>query len=386
MLLIFVFLCKFADTPKDDPMELSHISQDYLLAVKDIKKAILKSRYQAAKHANKELLTLYYSVGGYISMHSREACWGSNAINTIAKVLQQELPGLRGFSSTNIKNMRTFYEQWCSCLNRQTASDDLVGLIDGSFDKFRQTVSDDFPLEAFFMVGFSHHIAILANVKQVDERLFYIRKCAQEFWSFRTLKYKLTEELYRKKGSIRQTNFEDTLRDEDFKQRALRSFKDEYLLDFINIEEPEEPDERVIENEIILNIKNFIMAFGSDFAFIGNQYHIEVDGHDYYIDLLFYSRKLRSLIAFELKRGAFRPEYTGKLNFYLSALDEYVKLPDENPSIGIVLCKSKSEKIVELSFRDTSKPMGVASFRTSKELPRMLREVLPDMEEIRRLL
>ena len=236
------------------------------------------------------------------------------------------------------------------------------------------------------MVGFSHHIAILANVKQVDERLFYIRKCAEEFWSFRTLKYKLTEELYRKKGSIRQTNFEDTLRDEDFKQRALRSFKDEYLLDFINIEEPEEPDERVIENEIILNIKNFIMAFGSDFAFIGNQYHIEVDGHDYYIDLLFYSRKLRSLIAFELKRGAFRPEYTGKLNFYLSALDEYVKLPDENPSIGIVLCKSKSEKIVELSFRDTSKPMGVASFRTSKELPRMLREVLPDMEEIRRLL
>ena len=128
------------------------------------------------------------------------------------------------------------------------------------------------------------------------------------------------------------------------------------------------------------------MAFGSDFAFIGNQYHIEVDGHDYYIDLLFYSRKLRSLIAFELKRGAFRPEYTGKLNFYLSALDEYVKLPDENPSLGIVLCKSKSEKIVELSFRDTSKPMGVASFRTSKELPRMLREVLPDMEEIRRLL
>ena len=367
-------------------MELTHISQDYLSAVKDIKKAILKSRYQAAKHANKELLTLYYSVGGYISMHSREACWGSNAINTIAKVLQQELPGLRGFSSTNIKNMRTFYEQWCSCLNRQTTSDDLVGLIDGSFDKFRQTVSDDFPLEAFFMVGFSHHIAILANVKQVDERLFYICKCAEEFWSFRTLKYKLTEELYRKKGSIRQTNFEDTLRDEDFKQRALRSFKDEYLLDFINIEEPEEPDERIIENEIILNIKNFIMAFGSDFAFIGNQYHIEVDGHDYYIDLLFYSRKLRSLIAFELKRGAFRPEYTGKLNFYLSALDEYVKLPDENPSTGIILCKSKSEKIVELSFRDTSKPMGVASFRTSKELPRMPREVLPDMEEIRRLL
>ncbi|MGI6232081.1 MAG: PDDEXK nuclease domain-containing protein [Prevotella sp.] len=159
-----------------------------------------------------------------------------------------------------------------------------------------------------------------------------------------------------------------------------------YLLDFINIEDPEEVDEREIEQSIVQNIKNFIMAFGKDFAFMGNQYRLTVDDHDYYIDLLFFSRRLKSLVAFELKRGEFKPEYTGKLNFYLSALDEYVKLPEENPSIGIILCKSKSDKIVELSFRDTTKPMGVATYRTSRELPKELREALPDLEELKKLM
>ena len=207
---------------------------------------------------------------------------------------------------------------------------------------------------------------------------FYVSRLYLPHWD--------AEDLYHKEGSIKQTNFQKTISDDDFKKKALQSFKDEYLLDFINIEDPEDTDERVIEQSIIQNIKNFIMAFGKDFAFMGNQYHLEVDGHDYYIDLLFFSRKLHSLVAFELKRGEFKPEYSGKLNFYLSALDEYVKLPDENPSIGIILCKSKSNKIVELSFRDTSKPMGVATYRTSKELPKELRDALPDMEELKKLL
>ena len=367
-------------------MEVSHISQEYIQAVKDIKSAILRNRYQAAKLANKELLKLYYSVGGYVSAHSREGYWGSNAIETIAKALQQELPGLRGFSARNIKNMRTFYEQWSPYLNRQTLSADLRTTKDYSFNEIRQTPTAEFPVDDFFSVGFSHHLAIITQAKDIDERLFYIQRSAKDFWSYRTLLYKLKEDLYHKKGSIKQTNFQKTISDDDFKKKALQSFKDEYLLDFINIEDPDDTDERVIEQSIIQNIKNFIMAFGKDFAFMGNQYHLEVDGHDYYIDLLFFSRKLHSLVAFELKRGEFKPEYTGKLNFYLSALDEYVKLPDENPSIGIILCKSKSDKIVELSFRDTSKPMGVATYRTSKELPKELRDALPDMEELKKLL
>lgn len=165
----------------------------------------------------------------------------------------------------------------------------------------------------------------------------------------------------------------------------MRSFKDEYLLDFINIEDPDDFDEHELENEIVHNIKNFIMALGSDFTFIGNQYRLIVDEQEYFVDLLFFSRRLRSLLAIELKRGDFKPEYAGKLNFYLSALDEYVKLPDENPSIGIVLCKSKSNKIVEFAFRDTDKPMGVATYRTFNELPQEDQGILPDEEELKSL-
>ena len=367
-------------------MEIAHISQEYLQAVKDIKSAILKSRYAAAKQANKELLKLYYSVGGYVPAHSRDGYWGSNAIETIAKGLQQELPGLRGFSARNIKNMRMFYEQWSPYINRQMTSDDLISSYTSTNYVIRQMASAELPIDDFMAVGFSLHMEILTKVKTLEERLFYIHRSANDFWNYTTLKRQLKSDLYNKEGSIRQTNFNHTISDDDFKRKALQSFKDEYLLDFINIEDPEEVDERVIEQSIIQNIKNFIMAFGKDFAFMGNQYHLEVEGHDYYIDLLFFSRKLRSLVAFELKRGEFKPEYTGKLNFYLSALDEYVKLPGENPSIGIILCKSKSDKIVELSFRDTSKPMGVATYRTSSELPKELRDALPDMEDLKKLL
>ena len=367
-------------------MEIAHISQEYIQAVKDIKSAILKSRYAAAKQANKELLKLYYSVGGYVSAHSRDGYWGSNAIETIAKGLQQELPGLRGFSARNIKNMRMFYEQWSPYINRQMLPDDLISSYTSTNYEIRQLTTAEFPIDNFMAVGFTNHVEILSKIKDFDERLFYISQCAHGSWTKDTLKYHIAEDLYHKQGSIRQTNFNHTISDDDFKRKALQSFKDEYLLDFINIEDPEDVDERVIEQSIIQNIKNFIMAFGKDFAFMGNQYHLEVEGHDYYIDLLFFSRKLRSLVAFELKRGEFKPEYTGKLNFYLSALDEYIKLPNENPSIGIILCKSKSDKIVELSFRDTSKPMGVATYRTSSELPKELRDALPDMEDLKKLL
>ena len=264
--------------------------------------------------------------------------------------------------------------------------DDLISSYTSTNYEIRQLTTAEFPIDDFMAVGFSLHMEILTKVKTLEERLFYIHRSANDFWNYTTLKRQLKSDLYHKQGSIRQTNFNHTISDDDFKRKALQSFKDEYLLDFINIEDPEDVDERVIEQSIIQNIKNFIMAFGKDFAFMGNQYHLEVEGHDYYIDLLFFSRKLRSLVAFELKRGEFKPEYTGKLNFYLSALDEYIKLPNENPSIGIILCKSKSDKIVELSFRDTSKPMGVATYRTSSELPKELRDALPDMEDLKKLL
>ena len=371
-------------------MESLMITKDYLQAVKALKDAITQSRYRAIQHANKEILYLNYAIGRFISINSRSVKWGSNAIKIISELLQKEMPGLRGYSESNIKMMRTFYEGWKDVFeNCQIPSDDLGNHIEIKELEFRQMASGEIKeddMKAFLNVSFSNHHMILSKTKSLEERMFYIRRCATEFWSYLTTQYHLNENLYEKEGKIHQTNFEKTLIEPKFKQKALQSFKDEYMMDFVNVADNEDVDERLIESEIIRNIKNFIMAFGSDFAFIGNQFRIEVSGKEYFVDLLFYSRKLRSLVAFELKRGEFKPEYTGKLNFYLAALDKYVKLPDENPSIGVILCKSKEEEIVELSFSDTSKPMGVATYRTSKELPARLREALPDMEDLKKLM
>ena len=370
-------------------MEQKQLSANYLPAVKAIKEAILESRYRAARLVNKEMLALYYWVGNYVSVHSRVDAWNTHAIAVISKMLQQELPGLTGFSETNIKNMRTFYETWCPVLNRQLSAADLDNNLNISELLNRQIMSADLSEEdykSFLSVGFSIHREIIRKTSTLEERLFYIRLSAKEFWTYDKAKYHLNENLYKKQGTIQQTNFARTITDADFKQRALQSFKDEYMLDFINIEDTEMVDEREIEQTIVLNVKNFIMAFGQDFSFIGNQYRLEVSGKEFVIDLLFFSRRLRSLVAFELKRGEFKPEYTGKMNFYLAALDRYVRLPDENPSIGIILCKSKDEEIVELSFSDTSKPMGVATYRTSKDLPERLRNALPDIEELKKLM
>ncbi len=232
-------------------MEVSHISQEYIQAVKDIKSAILRSRYQAAKLANKELLKLYYSVGGYVSAHSRDGYWGKGAIDAIAKALQQELPGLRGFSVSNIKNMRMFFEEWSPYINRQLLTGDLLSNYVTTNYEIRQLSTAEFSMTDFMSVGFTCHTEILMRVKDIDERLFYISRCAHEFWTVENLKRRIAEDLYHKEGSIKQTNFQKTISDDDFKKKALQSFKDEYLLDFINIEDPEDTDERVIEQSII---------------------------------------------------------------------------------------------------------------------------------------
>ena len=355
----------------------------YSEAIQVIKNAILRSRYHAASLANRELLSLYYGIGRYISENSRSGFWGTNAIKTISEKLQQELPGLRGFSASNIKNMRLFYEQWGEYIeNRQMVSGGLM------MCEVRQLSTDEFtniPL-GFLNIGFSHHYEIFTKAQSAEERLFYIERCATEFWSVEALRYHLKSKLYAKQGKS-QNNFKTTLSDNDFQRKALLSFKDEYLLDFVNVESPDdEPDERVLESEIVNNIRKFIMSLGKDFTFIGNQYRLQVEEREYFVDLLFFNRQLQSLIAIELKRGDFKPEYLGKMNFYLSALDDVVRLPHENPSVGIILCKTKNRRIVEYAFRDTSKPMGVATYKTSSKLPPEYKKILPDAERLKEFL
>lgn len=374
-------------------MEQSQITKEYIQAVKAFKQAVLESRYRAARLVNKEVLALYYAIGGYISNRSRAAKWGTNAIGVISDLLQQELPGLRGFSETNIKRMRIFYEEWSILFEiRPLPTDELempmIPMGANNHIAIRPLTTDELSpeeLESFLTVGFSNHYEILAHVKDFQQRLFYVGRCATGFWSVKKLLYYLGEDLYSKEGTM-SNNFATTIAKEDLRQRAMLSFKDEYFLDFVNIEDPDDTDERVLEQQIVHNIKNFIMALGGDFSFMGNQYRLVVAEKEYFIDLLFFNRRLQSLVAIELKRGEFKPEYAGKLNFYLSALDEYVKLPNENPSIGIILCKDKNSKTVEFAFRDINKPMGVATYKTSTELPKQYRGILPDPEELRKLM
>ena len=387
---------------------------NYVLAVKQIKTAILKSRYEAAALANKELLKLYFGIGQYVSFHSRNKNWGKGAIDSISSLLQQELHGLRGFSATNIRNMRIFYEEW-ECmqpflidkkeplfhfseeeLNRQLPSTELknqnrqlaTGDLNDSFliQQLATAELENEWVELFLKVPFTQHRLIIRGAEVTEERVFYIQKVATEFWSFETLKHHLKSDLYQRQGKLAH-NFQSTLSENAFRQKALMAFKDEMLLDFINIEDAdEEPNERILENAIVQNIKKFIMALGTEFSFIGNQHRLLIEDEEYFIDLLFFNRKIQSLVAIELKKGKFKAEYVGKMNLYLSALDEMVKQPHENPSIGIILCKEKNNKIVEFAFRDTSKPMGVVTYKTYNDLPEAYKNILPDTETLKSLL
>ena len=299
--------------------------KQYEYAVVAIKRAVEKSRYRAAKVGNSELLSLYYGIGKYVSENTRNGAWGTDAIKTISSRLKTELVGIRGFSESNIKNMR----------------------------------------------------------------LFYIHECAVRAWDKYTLREYIRSGLYHKQGSL-PNNFSDTLNDAKFAVKATKAFKDNYLLDFINTENlgeaSEDIDERIIENQIVNNIKEFIVRFGTDFIFMGNQYRIEVAGEEMFIDLLFFNRELNCLVAVELKTGKFKPSYLGQLNTYLTILDDKVRKEHENPSVGLILCKDMNKAFVDYVIRDYEKPLGVATYKTYKDMSDEMKKALPDVDDLRKLL
>ena len=364
---------------------------DYNSAVQTIKEAILCSQYKAAKLVNREMLSLYYGIGRYISANSREGFWGTGAIKTISERLRKELPGLKGFSQTNLKYMRIFYEEWSPIIEAKNHKSSAVAdeiNTDSLLPVKSSAVVDD--LEKFLNLSFSHHIIILAEEKNIEKRWKYISLAIENRWDKRFLKAQIKENVVDKYGAM-PSNFGVTIKDSRDAIKALNMFKDEYLLDFINTEEVgirdfADIDERVVEKEIIHNIKKFIMTFGRDFAFVGNQYHLEAFSEDFFPDLLFFNRELNCLVVVELKTGDFKPGYLAQLMTYLRILDDKVKKPHENPSIGIVLCKNANKDFVEYVIQDYAKPMGVATYRLSEDMPEKLREALPDVEELKKLL
>ena len=373
---------------------------DVRQAVKTIKNAILQSQYRAAKGVNREQLSLYFGIGRYISEHSRRGVWRTGAIERISEQLQKELPGLRGFGVSSIKNMRQFYEEWASFLNRQPVAGDLpkfdqkrsfstlsTNLEDVDYTLLlaqnRQPLAADM-MNEFLSVGFTHHIEIITKSKDLQERLFYIHQTYVNHWDKYRLREMLKSDLFHHQGNL-PNNFTTTMQNTRNALQAIGMFKDEYLLDFINVEElgvrdEADIDERVVENAIVHNVKNFIMTFGRDFTFVGNQYHLEKFGHDEYPDLLFYNRELAALVAVELKQGKFKPAYLGQLSAYLRILDTEVKKPFENPSIGIILCKEADKTFVEFLIQGYDSPMGVATYKSAEDV----RKVLPSEEDLRR--
>ena len=380
------------------------LSMTYNDAVQTIKQAILDSQLRATQHINEEQLALYYGIGKFISQHTRTGVWGTNAIDTISRQLSAELPGLKGFSSRNLKIMRQFYE---SCSKQFDSAAAAANMTDNNsaatatelpsvenqilaveritqrthpFSGLEMTWSD------FFALGFSLHMEVLAKVKTLEERAFYIHQAALYRWDKYTLRNYLKADIFHHQSAL-PNNFSTTLSTTQQAVKAMRMFKDEYMLDFINVEQlgerDEDIDEAVVEKEIVNNIKNFIMEFGRSFTYKGNQVHYDKLGHDHWVDLLFFNRELQSLVVVELKSGKFKPAYLGQLATYLRILDDEEKLPNENPSIGIILCKDADKAYVEYVLQDYNKPMGVATYQTRQQ---QLKELLPDEEKLKKLL
>ena len=368
----------------------------YRNAVSTIKQAILQSQYRAAKLVTGEQLSLYFGIGGYVSANSREGTWGTGAIDRISEQLRRELPGLRGFSATSIKKMRTFYEFWCQYINRpplagdlQTTEDKQIIDIDSFALQKWSPLAAEINREEFLSVSFSHHTEILDKTKDIHEVLFYIHQTVTHKWDKYDLRDRLKSGLYKQQQSA-TNNFIQTMPVASAR-KAIGMFKDEYLLDFINVEEmevdkPADVDERVVEQAIVRNVKEFIMTFGRDFAYIGNQYHLEIFTNEMFPDLLFFNRELNCMVCVELKTGAFKPGYIGQLHTYMRVLDDKVKKPHENPTIGILLCKSADKAFVEYVISDYNSPMGVATYKTTADMDERMRKSLPNMEEMRKLL
>ena len=365
-------------------------------AVQVIKSAILQSQQRALVAVNQEQLALYYGIGRFLSENTRNRNWGKGVVDAISERLRKELPGLRGFSAQNLRKMRSFYEEWqmlsgnslipmSEIPNEQSNS--LISMSELPVVQFK--IDADFPITAFMNIGFTLHSIIINRVKDIEERKFYIQFAADTKASVECLEQIINNDLYHHQGEL-PNNFKKVIPDHLQAYRTITMFKDEYLLDFINTEElfvrDKDRDERMVEQGIVQNVKNFIMTFGKDFTFVGNQYRLEKFGVEEFPDLLFFNRELAALVCVELKDGPFKPAYLGQLAAYLRILDDEVRKPNENPSIGIILCKSANKKFVEYVIQDYDKPMGVATYKTAADMDERLRALLPSVEDLEKLL
>jgi predicted nuclease of restriction endonuclease-like (RecB) superfamily len=321
----------------------------------EVKERIRSAQYAALKAVNQELIALYWDIGQLIVDRQQAAGWGKSVVEQLAKDIQSEFPGISGFSIANLWRMRSFYLGYAEKTN-------LAPLV-------RE-------------IGWTHNLAILEKCKDDLEREFYLRMTRKFGWTKNVLIHQIDNQTY-EKTLINQTNFDNTLTSEIIHQAKL-AIKDEYTFDFLELGDAH--SERQLEQAILSRVEPFLQEMGGMFTFVGSQYRLTVAGQEYFLDLLLYHRHLKCSIAVELNVGEFLPEYTGKMQFYLAVLDDTVRLPDENPAIGIILCKTKDRTIVEYALRESNKPIGVTTYQIVSTLPQEFEGQLPNPAQIAKLL
>lgn len=327
--------------------------QSYAAFVGDLKQKIIEARHRASLSVNRELIVLYWTIGRDILARQEREGWGAKVVDRLAGDLRQAFPEMTGLSSRNLKYMRALADAWPDA-------------------EIVQRVVAQLP--------WGHNVSLLDTVKAPEERAWYARQAIEHGWTRPVLVHQIESNLFIRQGSA-LTNFSRTLPAAQ-SELAQQILKDPYTFDFLSLG----PDmlERDLERGLIEHLRALILELGKGFAFVGSQYHLEVGGQDYYLDLLFYHLRLRCFVVIELKIEDFKPEFAGKMNFYLSAVDEQLRHLDDKPTIGIILCKGRNEVIVEYALRDSSKPMGVAQYQLSHALPPQFAEDLPTVAEFAR--
>ena len=325
---------------------------EYFNIIESIKTEIKAAQYKAALSVNRELIMLYFNIGRIINEHK---AWGNKFIDNLAADIKLEFPNAKGYSVRNLKYMAKFVETYPD-------------------EEFVQQVAAQIP--------WGQNIVLLDKVTDDSIRRWYIEKTLENGWSRNVLTHQIESDLYaRQVLANKVSNFENRLTSPQ-SELAVQTMKDPYVFDFIPFRE--DMVERDIENALVQDVTKLLLELGTGFAFLGNQYHLNVGGDDFYIDLLFYNLNLRSYVVIELKTGEFKPEYAGQINFYLSAVDGILKTEQDNPSIGLLLCKTKNDLVAEYALKDMSKPIGFSEYKVTSRLPEELMRQLPSVEDIRK--
>lgn len=352
---------------------------EYTLWLKEIKEKIKRTQVRAALAASRELILFYWDLGESISRKLQENTWGNKVIDQLSKDLASECPGIQGFSRTNLYYTRKFYDYFSTFSESEVIIPREGGQMKNEI--VPQAGVQTVPPVIHLIGGhlpWSHIKIILDKINDHQETLFYIHETIENGWSRDVLALQIKSDLYSRQGKA-ITNFQITL-PEPQSDLAQQTIKDPYSFDFLTLTKPY--NEQDIENQLISHITKFLLELGKGFAFVGRQYHLEVGESDYYLDLLFYHIKLKCYVVVELKNTKFIPEYAGKLNFYLSAVDSLLKSATDNPTIGILLCRDRNKIETEFALRDINKPMGVSEFTLTETLPENLKGSLPTIEEI----